>query len=55
MKKKLVDWLRQQPKEFIDEYVNNDRLGNGAYSIEDLIALDLKYNPEGNDNVRSDE
>ncbi len=55
MKKALVDWLRTQDKEFVNFVVNDDMLGNGQFSIEDLIALDLKYNPEDDINDRSDE
>ena len=50
MKKKFYDWLATQPKEFILDFENNSLLGNGEFSVADLIALDLKYNPEGNDN-----
>ena len=55
MKKKLVEWLRTQDKEFVNFVVNDDMLGNGQFSVEDLIALDLKYNPEDLKDDRSDE
>lgn len=54
MKPKFYDWLRQQPKEFVNDVNNNEMLGNGTFQINDLIALDQLYNPEDDDNDRSD-
>ena len=53
MKPKFYEWLRQQPKEFVNDVNNNEMLGNGAFQIDDLIELDRIYNPEGEDNDRS--
>lgn len=46
MKKKLVDWLKTQPKEFTAEVLGDEyeMLGDGHFSVADLIELDLKYN-----------
>jgi len=42
----LARWLKTQPKEFVDDVNNNEILGDGYFSLEDLIELDRKYNPE---------
>lgn len=46
MQRKLIEWLKQQPKEFVNEIVNNEILGDGNFTIESLAELDEKYNPE---------
>lgn len=46
MQKKLIDWLRTQSKEFVDEIVSKDVLGDGYMTIEELCELDKKYIPE---------
>lgn len=46
MQKKLIDWLKTQPKEFVDEVVNKDVLGDGYMTLEKLRELDDKYIPE---------
>lgn len=47
MKTELVEWLRTQDKEFVDYVVNNDVFGDGHMTVAGLIELDLKFNPEG--------
>lgn len=42
----LDKWLATQPKEFVDDINNNEILGDGYFTINDLIELDNKYNPE---------
>lgn len=46
MQRKLIEWLKQQPKEFVNEIVNNEILGDGNFTIESLAELDEKYSPE---------
>ena len=50
MKPKFYDWLKKQPKEFVSDFANNDLHGNGEFTIDDLIELDCKYNPEDKNN-----
>lgn len=45
----LAKWLKTQPKEFVDDVNNNELLGNGQFTIESLIELDNKFNPEDED------
>lgn len=48
----LYKWLQKQPKEFIANVSDNDLLGNGQFTIDDLIELDSIFNnPEDKENV----
>ena len=47
MKKALLDWLKEQPKQFSDAvFESPDLLGDGQFSVEKLRELDDKFNPE---------
>lgn len=42
----LARWLKTQPKEFVDNVNNNELYGDGQFTLESLIELDNKFNPE---------
>ena len=47
MKKELVAWLKEQPKQFSDAvFESPDLLGDGQLSVDKLRELDDKFNPE---------
>lgn len=50
MKNNFYKWLKEQPKEFVEEFYKSELTGNGEFELDDLIELDLKFNPEGEDN-----
>ncbi len=43
------EWLKTQPNEFALDVNKNEMLGNGYFTVADLIELDLKFNPEDED------
>ncbi len=48
--KPLYKWLATQPKEFVENVLNNEMLGDGYFDVDKLRELDEMYNPEGYDN-----
>lgn len=49
MREKLIDWLKTQPKEFAEDVLSKEMLGDGHFTIEELRELDLKFNPVGDE------
>lgn len=58
---KFLEWLTKQPKEFVEDVLDNKVLGDGQFTLDRLRELDQMFNPdEGVDypedeNERSDE
>lgn len=46
---RFLKWLATQPEEFVNDVVNNKKLGDELFTVDKLRELDAKFNPEDED------